>query len=105
MRTSFPPPRRLPVPPAFPAAAAAAAAPAEVSRALPRALPMGHGMIHAPGSPLENTLRLAAAASRRECPVFLRGESGSGKEMLAQFLHAGGPRAPGPFVAVNCAAL
>ena len=73
--------------------------------AVSRALPIPHGMIHAPGSPLENTLRLAAAAARRECPVFLRGESGSGKEMLAQFLHAGGPRAPGPFVAVNCAAL
>ncbi len=62
-------------------------------------------MIHAPGSPLETTLRLAAAAAKRECPVFVRGESGSGKEMLARFLHSGGPRARGPFVAVNCAAL
>ena len=62
-------------------------------------------MIHAPGSPLEKTLRLAAAAAGRDCPVFVRGESGSGKEMLAQYLHAGGPRAGGPFVAVNCAAL
>jgi two-component system response regulator PilR (NtrC family) len=70
-----------------------------------RALPIPHGMIHAPGSPLESTLRLAAAAAKRDCPVFVRGESGSGKEMLAQYLHAGGPRARGPFVAVNCAAL
>lgn len=73
--------------------------------AVSRALPIPHGMIHAPGSPLEDTLRLAAAAAKRDCPVFVRGESGSGKEMLAQYLHAGGPRARGPFVAVNCAAL
>ncbi|MDB5103571.1 MAG: Response regulator containing chey-like receiver [Fibrobacteres bacterium] len=62
-------------------------------------------MIHAPGSPLEATLRLAEAAARRDCPVFLRGESGSGKEMLARFLHDRGGRAAGPLVAVNCAAL
>jgi two-component system response regulator PilR (NtrC family) len=54
---------------------------------------------------LEASLRLAEAAARRDCPVFLRGESGSGKEAMARFLHARGPRAHGPFVAVNCAAL
>jgi DNA-binding NtrC family response regulator len=62
-------------------------------------------MIHAPGSPLEDVLRLAGAAARKECPVHVRGESGTGKEMLARFLHTRGPRAAGPFVAVNCAAL
>lgn len=85
-------------------AAATATAPQSVPP-VSRALPFPHGMIHAPGSPLETTLRLAAAAAKRDCPVFVRGESGSGKEMLARFLHDGGPRARGPFVAVNCAAL
>jgi len=75
------------------------------SRQVPHALPQPPSIIHAPSSPLVATLRLAEAAARRDCPVFLRGESGSGKEMLAQFLHARGPRAAGPFVAVNCAAL
>ena len=63
------------------------------------------GLIFAPGSPLEAALRLAEAAARRDCPVCLRGESGSGKEGMAHFLHARSARARGPFVAVNCAAL
>ncbi len=63
------------------------------------------GLVYAPGSPLEATLRLADAAARRDCPIFLRGESGSGKEVLARFLHSRGGRVRGPLVAVNCAAL
>ncbi|MCP4574600.1 MAG: sigma-54-dependent Fis family transcriptional regulator [bacterium] len=37
--------------------------------------------------------------------VLVQGESGSGKELVARRLHEAGPRARGPFVAVNCAAL
>jgi DNA-binding NtrC family response regulator len=37
--------------------------------------------------------------------VLILGESGTGKEMVARALHANGSRAPGPFVAVNCAAI
>ena len=38
-------------------------------------------------------------------PVLVTGESGTGKELVAQALHAAGPRAAGPFIAVNCAAI
>jgi two-component system, NtrC family, response regulator PilR len=68
-------------------------------------LPAVPGLLYAPGSPLEACLRLAKAAAHRDCPVFLRGESGSGKEAMARFLHAHGPRGSSPLVAVNCAAL
>ncbi len=37
--------------------------------------------------------------------VLLTGESGTGKEALARALHELGPRAPGPFVAINCGAI
>ena len=37
--------------------------------------------------------------------VLLMGESGTGKEVAARTLHAWSPRAAGPFVAVNCAAI
>jgi len=40
-----------------------------------------------------------------EATVLLSGESGTGKEIAARSLHALSPRARGPFVAINCAAL
>jgi two-component system, NtrC family, response regulator AtoC len=49
-------------------------------------------------------LRSASGAARRQPPILILGETGTGKGLLAAALHAGGVRAAGPFVDVNCAA-
>ena len=49
--------------------------------------------------------RLARRAAPLQAPVLLHGETGTGKELLAQAIHAGGPRAGKPFVTVNMAAI
>src|SRR6266568_6678763 len=43
--------------------------------------------------------------SRSQAPVFITGESGSGKELAARMIHLGGPRSEQPFVPVNCGAI
>jgi transcriptional regulator with PAS, ATPase and Fis domain len=49
--------------------------------------------------------RLARRAALLNAPVLLHGETGTGKELLAHAIHAGGPRADRPFVTVNVAAV
>jgi two-component system response regulator PilR (NtrC family) len=43
--------------------------------------------------------------ARSQAPIYIQGESGSGKERVARLIHQLGPRAEGPFVPVNCAAI
>jgi len=42
---------------------------------------------------------------RSQAPVFIQGESGSGKELVARLIHTNSPRVSKPFVAVNCGAI
>jgi len=46
-----------------------------------------------------------AKVARSQAPVYISGESGVGKELVARSIHELGPRAAGPFVPVNCGAI
>ncbi|RRJ83261.1 sigma-54-dependent transcriptional regulator [Aestuariirhabdus litorea] len=43
--------------------------------------------------------------ARSQAPVYISGESGSGKELVARKIHEQGPRAEAPFIPVNCGAI
>jgi len=56
-------------------------------------------------APMRELFSMIAMVAPTEATVLVAGESGTGKELVAKALHAGSPRASGPLVAVNCAAL
>jgi DNA-binding NtrC family response regulator len=54
---------------------------------------------------MEDLVALAESAARADSTVVITGESGTGKDVLARFIHARSSRADSPVIAVNCAAL
>jgi len=54
---------------------------------------------------MQEALGVARAAAPTDTPVLLVGETGTGKELVAQALHNASHRRGGPFVAINCGAL
>jgi two-component system response regulator AtoC len=54
---------------------------------------------------LQGMLTMAQRASAASVSVLITGETGTGKEVLAEFIHQCGPRANKPFIAINCAAI
>jgi DNA-binding NtrC family response regulator len=54
---------------------------------------------------MKDVLELAARVAPLDTTVLVQGESGTGKEFIVRLIHDQSPRATGPFVSVNCAAL
>jgi nitrogen regulation protein NR(I) len=57
------------------------------------------------GAAMQQVQRLIDKVAASTSPVLVQGESGTGKELVAREIHRRSPRANGPFIAVNCAAL
>lgn len=82
------------------------------------ALELNNSERQAPAVPAENASRLLGESvamaelratitkvARSQAPVYILGESGVGKELVARTIHAQGGRAAGPFIPVNCGAI
>lgn len=64
-----------------------------------------NGMIVGTAPALLKALDRARHAAKTNADVLIEAESGTGKELLARFIHENSPRREGPLVAVNCAAV
>ncbi len=62
-----------------------------------------HFIANSPG--MQEVLEFAARVAPLDTTVLIYGESGTGKEFIVRLIHDESPRASGPFVSVNCAAL
>jgi transcriptional regulator with GAF, ATPase, and Fis domain len=56
-------------------------------------------------APMRRVRELVTRAAASRVRVLVRGETGTGKELVAKLLHAGSPRREAPFIALNCAAV
>jgi DNA-binding NtrC family response regulator len=65
----------------------------------------GSGRIVAESAAMREVLAVARRAAEIISPVLLTGESGVGKTAVARYIHEQGPRADGPFLQINCAAI
>jgi Nif-specific regulatory protein len=54
---------------------------------------------------IQHILAVAATAAKSTAPVLISGDTGTGKELVANVVHYNSPRSKGPFVKINCGAL
>ena len=69
-----------------------------------QALDPAHGLVGEHASMMDVYKRIGAVANT-DATVLIRGETGTGKELVARAIHRSSDRGEGPFVAVNCAAV
>jgi DNA-binding NtrC family response regulator len=67
--------------------------------------PVGDGEIVGESGVMTSLRQLVKTVASVDCPVLIRGETGTGKDLVASSLHRSGRHSDGPFRAVNCAAL
>ena len=77
----------------------------EENRALIRELASRRGKEPVIGKGLADTFELVQKVARSEVTALIRGETGTGKELIARAIHAASARRAGPFVVVDCGAI
>lgn len=55
--------------------------------------------------PMRNAVEMALRVSKTDSTVFISGESGVGKEVIAKLIHSNSSRSKGPFIKINCASI
>ncbi|MBP8176434.1 MAG: sigma-54-dependent Fis family transcriptional regulator [Xanthomonadales bacterium] len=78
---------------------------AEERKAEPAPVATGPSPLLGNSAAIEEVRQTVAKVARSQAPVYITGESGSGKELVARQIHELGPRASGAFVPVNCGAI
>jgi two-component system response regulator PilR (NtrC family) len=71
----------------------------------PAAASPGGRQLLGESAPLAQVRTLVERLARTQAPVYIHGESGSGKELAARLIHDSGARRDKPFVPVNCGAI
>ncbi len=79
--------------------------PVQQRRAATGESPAGVPRLLGESAPMQRVREMIAKLARSQAPVYIAGESGSGKEVAARLIHSGSARADAPFVAVNCGAI
>jgi len=77
----------------------------EVSEPPARVSGIADGFVVANSQSMRDAVGTAKRVADIRSTVLLTGETGTGKEVIAELIHANSPRASGPFIKVNCAAL
>ncbi|GGY80650.1 type 4 fimbriae expression regulatory protein PilR [Cellvibrio zantedeschiae] len=75
------------------------------SSQLPTAKLPSESFIIGQSKAIQDLTRSIQKLARSQAPIYISGESGSGKELVARSIHELGPRAAKPFIAVNCGAI
>ncbi|KZZ58518.1 sigma-54-dependent Fis family transcriptional regulator [Oleiphilus sp. HI0125] len=78
---------------------------AETKVDLAQSIPSDQTVLLGESAELKKLNKQVVKLARSQAPIYISGESGSGKELVARAIHANGVRRDGPFIPVNCGAI